>query len=82
LAGVEALRGEGALVEDCLSIVSYGLAEAEEAFEAAGVRLYPLTSFDVILREALQSGRLNRKAAEIVEGWMRDPHGWAKRHGG
>jgi orotate phosphoribosyltransferase len=82
LAGVEALRGEGALVEDCLSIVSYGLAEAEEAFEAAGVRLYPLASFDVILREALQSGRLNRKAAEIVEGWMRDPHGWAKRHGG
>jgi orotate phosphoribosyltransferase len=82
LAGVEALREDGALVEDCLSIVSYGLAEAEGAFEAAGVRLYSLTSFEVILREALQSGRLDRKAAKIIAGWMRDPHGWAERHGG
>jgi orotate phosphoribosyltransferase len=79
LAGVEALRDDGALVEDCLSIMSYGLVEAVEAFEAAGVRLSPLTSFDAILQEALQSGRLGREGAEIVEDWMRDPYGWTER---
>ena len=78
LAAVEALRAVGATVEDCLCIVSYGFPEASEAFEEADVRLSSLTSFDVVLQEALQSGSLGGQAVEVVEDWMRNPHGWAR----
>ncbi len=49
LSGVQALRDEGAVVTDCLAIVSYGFREAEDAFAAANVRLHTLTNFDTIL---------------------------------
>src|SRR3989344_7083369 len=43
LASVAVLRNEGAIVEDCMVIVSYGFIEAKEGFEKAKVRLHTLT---------------------------------------
>jgi orotate phosphoribosyltransferase len=76
LAGVEALREAGAVVEDCLCIISYGFSEAQSAFEAAGVRLRPLAPFRTIIAEASKSGRFEPEELEIVEAWFRDPHDW------
>ena len=39
LSGVEALRAEGAIVEDCLAIISYGFPGRKEKFAAAGVTI-------------------------------------------
>lgn len=77
LSGVQALRDAGATVTDCLSIISYGFVEAQDAFSAAGVRLHTLTSFDAVLREALRTNLLDTGSAAAIEAWMRDPHGWA-----
>lgn len=82
LSGVEALREDGAVVEDCLAIISYGFAEAVEAFDAAQVALHTLTAFDVVLDQALEMGRFGAREHEIVTGWLRDPHGWADRQQG
>jgi orotate phosphoribosyltransferase len=79
LSGVMALRDEGAVVEDCLCISSYGFAEAGQAFQAAEVRLHSLTSFVVILDEALRRGTFDATAKAIVEDWLRDPYGWVAR---
>jgi orotate phosphoribosyltransferase len=81
LAAVEALREEGAIVEDCLAIISYGFADAAEAFKKAGVRLHAATDFEAVLSVALQRGVIDQDGAAIVQDWLREPHGWAKRQG-
>ncbi len=81
LSGVEALRAAGAVVEDCISITSYGFPEAAQAFEAARVRLHPLTPFSAIIVEASRLGRFGEGDLEILEAWTRDPHGWSAAQG-
>jgi orotate phosphoribosyltransferase len=81
LAGVDSLRRVGALVDECLSITSYSFPEAQSAFEKANVRLFPLTSFSVILQEALKQGRFTQNELQTIQDWSLDPHGWADRHG-
>jgi orotate phosphoribosyltransferase len=76
LAGVEALRDAGAIVEHCLCITSYGFPEATRAFEMARVSLYPLTPFSAIVVEAAQRGLFGADELSILEAWLRDPHGW------
>lgn len=79
LSGVDALREAGATVTDCLAIISYGFAEAAEAFRAAGVKLHTLTSFNDVLASGLHSGEISEETAAVVRDWMGDPHGWAAR---
>lgn len=79
LAGVEALRAAGAAVEDCLAITGYGFPMAERAFAVMGVRLHLLTPFAAIARAAQQAGYLTPEALNMIEDWMRDPHGWMQR---
>ena len=80
LSGVEALRDEGATVDDMFAIVSYGFSEATDAFANAKVTLHTLTNFHVIMNMAQQMGRFDSLTAEIISDWFSDPHGWAKRH--
>ena len=80
LSGVEALRAEGAIVTDCLTIISYNLPEAVDNFASAGVRLHPLTTFAEVLEVALERGIIDEAAAASVRDWLGEPHGWAKRH--
>lgn len=80
LASIEALRDEGALANDCVVIVSYDFTEAEQAFKKEKVRLHPLTSFPVILEEALKLGTLTTDQAQKIKEWFSDPHGWAVKY--
>lgn len=81
LTGVEALRQDGAQVNDCLIIVSYGFAEAEQAFVQAKVQLHALTHFAAIVEEAVQMQKLTPTQKMLVEDWFSDPWGWAERQG-
>jgi orotate phosphoribosyltransferase len=81
LAAVEALREEGAIVEDCLAIISYGFVDAAEAFRKAGVRLHAATDFEAVLAVALERGVIDQDGAKIVQDWLQEPHGWAQRQG-
>jgi orotate phosphoribosyltransferase len=76
LAALQALRDAGALVEDCLAIVSYGFAGAVRAFADAGVTLGVLTTFETVLDEGVASGGVSPGAAQVVRDWLADPHGW------
>jgi len=81
IAAIEALRAEGAVVTDCLAIISYGFPEAVELFERSGVRLHATTTFETVLQVALDRGMIDTDGAEAVSDWLRDPHSWAKRRG-
>ena len=81
LSGVEALRAEGAVVCDCAAIITYGFVETDQQFDAAGVTLHALTTFEEVLDAALQASAINPVGAEIVRDWLKDPRGWADRQG-
>ena len=81
LSAVEALRAEGAVVNDCLCIISYGFPEAKQNFAAAGVKLHALTTFEAVLEVALLQKIIDANAAATIQDWLSDPHGWASRHG-
>jgi orotate phosphoribosyltransferase len=76
LSAVAALREAGAEVRDCFAIITYGFAEAVEAFEAAGVSLTTLTTFETVVAQALLAGTIAEREAELVRSWLGDPHGW------
>jgi orotate phosphoribosyltransferase len=81
MAAIEALRAEGAIVGDCLAIISYGFAEAVELFAANGVTLHATTDFEAVLKVALRRGVIDGTAAASVGDWLSDPRGWAARKG-
>jgi orotate phosphoribosyltransferase len=81
LAGVAALREDGARVEECLAITSYDFVEAADAFSAAGVNLHLLAPFEALVEQAYQMGRFTAKDLDLIYDWIRDPHGWAIRQG-
>jgi orotate phosphoribosyltransferase len=76
LSAVAALRESGAEVTECLAIITYGFIEATDAFDAANCRLTTLTTFETVVREALASGAIDARTADLVRGWLSDPHGW------
>ena len=76
-SGIEALRDAGAEVADCFAIITYGFPESLEAFDAAGVNLTALTTFETVVSEALATGIIDEQAASLVRSWLADPHAWA-----
>lgn len=81
LHGVNVIQQEGGSLPACLAITSYGWEEAVEAFEKVDVKLFTLTSFPVILEEAVKRKLISSGESHIVGEWLADPHGWGKRQG-
>jgi orotate phosphoribosyltransferase len=81
LAAMEALREEGAIVADCLAIISYEFPEARVMFERAGIRLHTTTTFETVLGLALEQGSIDDEGAVLMQDWLREPQGWARRRG-
>jgi orotate phosphoribosyltransferase len=81
IAAIEALRAEGAVVSDCLAIISYNFPEATELFEKAGIRLHAATTFQTVLESELERKMIDEAGAAVVRDWLDEPRSWAKRHG-
>ena len=81
MTAIEALRAEGAMVSDCLAIISYDLPEALESFAQGGVRLHVTTTFPVVLQCAVEQGVIDEAGSAVVRDWLREPRSWAKRQG-
>jgi orotate phosphoribosyltransferase len=81
LSGIQALRDSGGIVEHCIAIVRYEFGDAEQSFIAANVILHTLTTFPVIVAQAAERGRFTKSNLEVINDWLEDPHGWARRHG-
>lgn len=79
LSVVEALRAEGAVVSDCLIIITYGFKESVSAFAEAKVRLHALTSFPVVFEEAVAMKKITEAEKAVVLEWYNDPYNWANK---
>jgi orotate phosphoribosyltransferase len=81
LAGVQALRAEGAIVEYCLAITSYAFSEATTQFSEAGVSLHVLATLPDLLAAARKKALFGDAEMAVLEDWVSDPRGWAVRQG-
>jgi len=79
VSAAEGLAEAGAEVLGVFAIFSYGLDAAQEAFSAAGIPLYTLTSFDILAREAAQDGRLSESDLNTLAEWQKDPALWSEK---
>ena len=77
---VEALRQEGAQVLEVLALFSYGLPEAEAAFQAAGVPLRVLATFADLAARAGERGILDPEEMASLAEWRLDTAAWSRRH--
>ncbi len=78
----EALRAEGADVPAVLALFSYGLPQAEVAFQAAGIALAVLSSFEALAAEARDRGILDIAGSDALKAWRSDTVAWSRAHGG
>lgn len=78
---IQSVREAGGIVEVCLAISSYEMAEAEEAFRDANCTLYTGTVFTAMVQEARALERITVEQEAVVMDWKTDPKGWAKKHG-
>lgn len=76
LAAVDALRAAGAQVLGMAAIFTYGFEVARARFESAGVPLVTLTSYPVLIGEAVRSGLVSADMVRTLEAWREDPAGW------
>lgn len=73
---VGALRQAAAEVIGMVSIFTYGLPQAKANLEKAGVKLYSLCNFEILLEEARELGMFDSSAMESLRQWQADPATW------
>ncbi len=81
LGAVHALRDAGASVTDVVSIITYELAAAKEAFAQAACNLTTLTTLATLLTTAVENGIIAEDDRALVLGWRDDPQNWQLVHG-
>ncbi len=69
LDAVVAVREAGAIVNVVLAIFSYKLPGSDAAFEEAGVRLLPLTTFGTLVDVALTEAILQDQTVREMKSW-------------
>lgn len=77
VAAAQAVQAEcSGVVADVMAIVTWELEESKRAFQEAGLRLSPLTSFSHIVSLALERGVITKEQWEKILEFRKDPRGW------
>jgi orotate phosphoribosyltransferase len=77
---MNAIRAEGAKADHIAAIYSYTLPQSKANFEAAGASLATLTTFPVVVEQAVKKGLMKTAEKAMVLDWLTDSVGWGKRH--
>ena len=76
LQAVASLRDADLEVKGMVSIFTYGLKEASEAFANSKVRLYALTDYNILLTQAIADRYITEKDLVSLRSWREDPANW------
>lgn len=76
LEAVEVLREAGHTVVGVVAIFSYGFEKAATAFQQAECPYATLSSYPVLLEQALASAYITADEARILSSWNADPASW------
>lgn len=77
LQAVEALREADCDVKGMVSIFTYRLKEATEAFANAKMRLYALTDYNMLLKQAIADNYITENDLVSLNRWREDPAQWS-----
>ncbi len=78
LKAVEELKKNGVIVKGLVSIFSYGFDTATENFKKAGCPFYSLCNYEILLKQALDTGYIKETDLEMLQDWRKDPANWKK----
>ncbi|TWI55743.1 orotate phosphoribosyltransferase [Halalkalibacter nanhaiisediminis] len=73
IQAAEALRASGAEVVAVLAIFTYEFKKSEDAFTAANLPTYILTTYSTLLKVAQENGTLSINEVERLAEWRKDP---------
>jgi orotate phosphoribosyltransferase len=76
LNAVQALRDAGCNVKGMVAIFTYGLTDAEESFKEATCTLHTLTSYDFLVKKALEQNYIKDSDMQSLIQWRENPKGW------
>lgn len=76
LNAVEALRQSGCNVKGMVAIFTYGLTEAEENFRQANCSLRTLTTYDFLVKKALEMDYIKNSDLQSLIRWRENPKAW------
>ena len=72
----EVLKSAGANVIGMVAIFSYGFDHAHHAFKEAGIPLFCLTNYQVLINEAINKGTVTDSQLNSLLNWRADPAAW------
>ena len=80
---VQAVRNAKGAVEYCLSIFSYGLEKALNAFDKLELpcKTQSLLTYDVLIKTAEVTGYVTKDQADSLTEWRKDPFAWGDARG-
>lgn len=76
LNAVQALRDAGCNVKGMVAIFTYGLPEAEENFKSANCILKTLTSYNHLIKKALEQNIIKDSDLQSLIQWRENPKTW------
>ena len=79
LIAVDALREAELKVKGMISIFTYGFPISYENFKKRNVELHTLSSYDILLEQALSTDYINEKDFKILSKWRKNPQDWESK---
>lgn len=76
LNAVDALRSAGCDIKGMVAIFSYNLEKAQANFEKANCRLFTLSDYDELVKQAIESNYISEKDLQSLVKWREDPEKW------
>jgi orotate phosphoribosyltransferase len=76
LVAVDALREAELKVKGMISIFTYGFPISYENFKKKNIELHTLSSYDILLEQALSTDYINEIDFKILSKWRENPQDW------
>lgn len=77
IAAAQAAQEVGASVLEVVSIFTYAFPQAEKAFSEAKILSHSLSSFPLLIEEAVESGYVQKDQLQVLERWRQQPESWS-----
>jgi orotate phosphoribosyltransferase len=78
LAAVTALREAGCQVKGMISIFSYEFPQAAKAFKEANCKLFTLSNYPFLIKQAFEDQFIGEDQIELLSKWRESPDTWGK----
>jgi len=80
LNAVEAIREAGGNIKGMAAIFTYGLPIADKNFKEANCPLFALSSYEIMIKKAIEKEYISGKDKDSLLEWKKDPQAWSDTH--